>query len=216
MDQLPRALILIPALTLTASIIEALILHFRKSGSYDWRSFGVSLFDFTVRNVQRFTIPGLLVSPLATWAWEHRVWTVPLQGFAAFALLFVGQEFCYYWYHRASHRVRLMWATHAVHHLPNLEYLDGNYGGVTVIFDRLFGTYIPERADLPSRYGWVVPITSNNPFKVELHQWACLGRDLLAARSLREVLGTLFMPPGWKAQGAGQTTEELRREALQS
>ncbi len=46
-------------------------------------------------------------------------------------------------------------SAHRVHHAANLEYLDANYGGVLMIFDRMLGTYIPERRDLPCRYGWV-------------------------------------------------------------
>ena len=59
------------------------------------------------------------VAPLLAWAYAHRVQTIALDVPAAFALLFVGQELCYYGYHRAAHRVRWFWATHAVHHSPN-------------------------------------------------------------------------------------------------
>jgi len=205
--------------------------------------------------------------------------------------LFIGQEFCYYWFHRAAHRVRWFWCNHAVHHSPNqlnlsaayrigflsrltgsalfytplvwfgfpakvvfevlslnllyqfwihatwipklgwlewvlntpsahrvhhaanLEYLDANYGGVLIVFDRLFGTYRAERAELPCRYGLVTPMTSYNPLRVEFDQWLKLGRDLARARSLRAVLGHLLMPPGWAPHGEGDTTEALRRRA---
>jgi sterol desaturase/sphingolipid hydroxylase (fatty acid hydroxylase superfamily) len=290
MDGIARFLIWLPGVVLSASLIEAAWMHFRAPGSYDWRAFGVSLLDMLVRNLQRILLPGVLVSPVGQWVWEHRWMTIPLDGLWAFALLFVGQEFCYYWYHRASHRVRLMWCTHAVHHSPNqltlaaayrlgwtaffsgaiyfflplivlgfspkvvlaclginllyqfwlhatwipklglleyvlntpsahrvhhaanVHYLDANFGGVLIIFDRLFGTYRKERADLPCRYGWVQPMTSYNPIKVELHQWISLARDLRESRSTREFFGTLFKPPGWSARGAGQTTEELREK----
>jgi sterol desaturase/sphingolipid hydroxylase (fatty acid hydroxylase superfamily) len=101
-------------------------------------------------------------------------------------------------------------SAHRVHHAANLEYLDGNYGGVLVVFDRLFGTYIPERDDLPCRYGLVKPMTSYNPLVVEFAQWGALLRDLASARSPRAVLGYLFMPPGWAPDGPGTTTEALR------
>ena len=48
-------------------------------------------------------------------------------------------------------------SNHRVHHARNPEYLDANYGGVLVVFDRLFGTYIPERDDVPCDYGTVTP-----------------------------------------------------------
>ena len=107
-------------------------------------------------------------------------------------------------------------SAHRVHHAANLEYLDANYGGVLIVFDRLFGTYRAERDDVPCRYGLVVPMVGYNPLRIELHQWHALGRDLLAARSLRAVLGHLAMPPGWRADGRGSTTEDLRAQAARA
>ena len=104
-------------------------------------------------------------------------------------------------------------SAHRVHHAANLEYLDANYGGVLIVFDRLFGTYRAERDDVPCRYGLVVPMVGYNPLRIELPQWQRLGRDLLAARSLRAVLGHLMMPPGWAPDGKGATTEDLRAQA---
>jgi sterol desaturase/sphingolipid hydroxylase (fatty acid hydroxylase superfamily) len=45
----------------------------------------------------------------------------------------------------------------------NAEYLDRNYGGIFIVFDRMFGTFAAERDDLPCRYGLVTPLRSNNP-----------------------------------------------------
>lgn len=104
-------------------------------------------------------------------------------------------------------------SNHRVHHAANLDYLDANYGGILIIFDRMFGTYIPERLDEPCRYGLVHPIYSHNPFKVVFFEWMNIGRDLRAAKSLRECLGILFKAPGWKAHGKGQTTKDLRLAA---
>jgi hypothetical protein len=81
------------------------------------------------------------------------------------------------------------------------------------VFDRLFGTYSPGRADLPCRYGLVNPITSHNLFEIEFSQWRALLRDLASARSVRAFVGYLVKPPGWKPDGPGETTEELRRRA---
>jgi sterol desaturase/sphingolipid hydroxylase (fatty acid hydroxylase superfamily) len=104
-------------------------------------------------------------------------------------------------------------AAHRVHHASNLEYLDANYGGVLMVFDRLFGTYRAERDDVRIRYGLVEPLYSYNPFKIVFHQFGPLFRDLRGARNAREVLGYLFGPPGWKPNGQGKTTEDLRRMA---
>jgi sterol desaturase/sphingolipid hydroxylase (fatty acid hydroxylase superfamily) len=102
-------------------------------------------------------------------------------------------------------------SAHRVHHAGNLEYLDANYGGVTIVFDRLFGTYRAERDDVPIRFGLVKPLRSYNPLRLAFHQFIPLFSDLRGARSLSEVVGYLFGPPGWRPNGAGETTEDLRR-----
>ncbi len=94
-------------------------------------------------------------------------------------------------------------SAHRVHHAANAEYLDANYGGVLIIFDRLFGTYVAERDDVPCRYGLVHPITSYNPFYVEVAQWISLARDLAKARDLRAFVGHLVMPPAWSPNQNG-------------
>ena len=104
-------------------------------------------------------------------------------------------------------------SAHRVHHAVNIEYLDANYGGVLTIFDRLFGTYVEEREDLPCRYGLVHPQTSHNPLRVEFDQWPGLMIDLFRARKIADILGFLAKPPGWRPDGPGETTEELRRRA---
>lgn len=102
---------------------------------------------------------------------------------------------------------------HRVHHAVEPEYLDRNYGGVLIIWDKLFGTFAPEREHAPRTYGLVHQIDTLNPVKIAFTEWAALVRDLRAARSSREVLGLLFGPPGWKADGSGQTTRAIRRAA---
>jgi hypothetical protein len=103
-------------------------------------------------------------------------------------------------------------SAHRVHHASNLDYLDANYGGVLIVFDRLFGTYVAERHDEPCRYGLVKPITTHNLLKIEFHVWMDMVRDVVRARGPGEVLGRLFGPPGWLPNGAGETTEDLRRQ----
>jgi len=269
-----------------ASLLEAVVLA--RTRAYGWRATAVSLFDLLARVAVQIFLPLSIATPLIAWAVRHRVGSIPLDGWAAFVALFLGQELCYYWFHRAAHRVRWFWCNHAVHHsanelnlsaayrigilsrasgsavfyvpliwfgfdpkvvfamlslnllyqfwihatwIPrlgwlelvlntpsahrvhhaaNLEYLDANYGGVLIVFDRLFGTYRAERDDVPCRYGLVVPMTGHNPLRIELFQWHALARDLLAARSVRAVLGHLLMPPGWSPHGPGTTTEALR------
>ena len=100
---------------------------------------------------------------------------------------------------------------HRVHHASNPRYLDTNYGGILIVYDRLFGSFAEEDAAEPCRYGLVTPVNSHNPLRIAFHDWMALVRDLAAARSLRAVLGALFGPPGWQADGLGPTTKNLRR-----
>jgi sterol desaturase/sphingolipid hydroxylase (fatty acid hydroxylase superfamily) len=86
---------------------------------------------------------------------------------------------------------------HRVHHASNPEYLDANFGGCLIIFDRLFGTFVEEKAAVPCRYGLVDPV-SNNLFEVEFREWRRLWRDLRQAQSWGERILYVFGPPGWR------------------
>ena len=105
-------------------------------------------------------------------------------------------------------------SNHRVHHARNPEYLDANFGGVLIVFDRLFGTYIAERDDVPCEYGTVTPeVSSRNPFVINFAPWIGLFKDLRGARSAHEVWMYTFGPPGWRPNGEGLTTAELRARA---
>ena len=101
-------------------------------------------------------------------------------------------------------------SAHRVHHARNPEYLDANYGGVLIVFDRLFGSYIEERADVPCQYGLVTPVTTYNPIRINFDPWIGMAKDVASARSLREAFLYMFGRPGWRADGKGLTTKELR------
>jgi sterol desaturase/sphingolipid hydroxylase (fatty acid hydroxylase superfamily) len=99
---------------------------------------------------------------------------------------------------------------HRVHHASNPEYLDRNYAGVLMVWDRLFGTFVPERDEVPVEYGIVRNIRTFNPLRIAFHEWAAMVRDVIRARSAREILGLIFGPPGWRADGHGETSENIR------
>jgi hypothetical protein len=88
----------------------------------------------------------------------------------------------------------------------NPEYLDCNYGGVLMVFDRLFGTYVEERADLPPRYGLTTPLLTNNPLRIAFHEWINLARDLRDARSALDICRALLLPPGARKNSATRET----------
>ncbi|MGB2567095.1 sterol desaturase family protein [Micromonospora citrea] len=85
---------------------------------------------------------------------------------------------------------------HRVHHGANAEYLDRNYGGILIIWDRLFGSFEPERAAV--RYGLTKNITTYNPLRVATHEYAAILADLRSATCWRHRLGYLFGRPGWQ------------------
>ncbi|GAB5094574.1 sterol desaturase family protein [Caballeronia sp. HLA56] len=284
------------AIVLVASMTEAFVLHGKYKGTdraFDWHEFWISLADLIGRKLLAF-LPLSLATPVFHFAWEHRIHTVATNDMLTIFLLFIGQEFCYYWYHRIAHTVRFFWASHAVHHSPNqltlssayrlgwttkltgsaifftplswlgvkpevviavvsinllyqfwlhatwipklgwLEYvfntpsshrvhhasnatyLDANFGGVLIIFDRLFGTYVEERADEPCRYGLTTPTTSHNPIVVETEHWVSLGKDMAGAKRVSDAVSFVLRPPGWLPNGQGETTQELQRRQKDS
>ncbi|MCL1636086.1 sterol desaturase family protein [Luteimonas sp. SX5] len=93
---------------------------------------------------------------------------------------------------------------HRAHHASNQIYIDRNYGGVLIVFDRWFGTFQAETAEHPPRYGLVEPFHSNNPFRLVAHAWRGMYRDLRAARGWRERAWVVVGPPEFKP--AGQTS----------
>ncbi|GAA2292956.1 hypothetical protein GCM10010234_37880 [Streptomyces hawaiiensis] len=84
---------------------------------------------------------------------------------------------------------------HRVHHASQGGYLDRNFGGILIVWDRLFGSFVAE-TERP-RYGLTKNITTYNLFKVATHEYVAIARDLRAARSWRERAGRVFRGPGW-------------------
>jgi sterol desaturase/sphingolipid hydroxylase (fatty acid hydroxylase superfamily) len=250
---------------------------------YEWRDTATSL-SLGVANVAvaALTKGGFLLVALAVF--EHRLFDVP-NAWWAFGLLFLGEDLCYYAFHRASHEVRFFWAAHVnhhssrhynlstalrqswttpltgpvfwlplawlgfhpalilaqqgvslvyqfwlhserigrlgplewvlntpshhrVHHGRNVEYLDRNYGGILIVWDRLFGSFEPERA--PVDYGLTRNLDSFDPLVVGFHEWIALARDFARARGLRERLLRVFAPPGWSPDGSTRTARQLQ------
>lgn len=101
---------------------------------------------------------------------------------------------------------------HRVHHAINPTYLDANYAGVLIIWDRMFGTFIAEDKKEPPRYGIVSQLGTFNPFRVAFHEWLGIARDVSGAKSLRDVLGYMFGPPGWSPDGSRKTSASLKAE----
>lgn len=244
---------------------------------YDWRAWWASLGDVVGRGIVARIIGAGVVGAVLSGVADLRIAVIAMERWWHWPALFLGVEFCYYWMHRADHRIRWFWLNHSVHHsaeqyalstayrlgwtgkitaaavffaplvwlgfpvplvvaalslnlfyqywlhteligrLPgwfesvfntpahhrvhhasNPEYLDCNYGGVLIVFDRLFGTFREARAEVPIRYGLVEPVRSYNPVTIAFHAWARLFHDLRRARGPREIWLTVFGPPGYR------------------
>lgn len=219
----------------------------------------------------------LATGAIFTWFYQFRFFDIPVNAWTVIPI-FVGVEFCYYWFHRASHRIRWFWSAHVPHHsgevmnfttamrqsllnafigiwifylppvilgvppavvmfmlavdlayqyfvhtesigkLPawyeyvfdtpsnhrvhhgrNPQYIDKNYGGVLIIFDRWFGTYEPEVEKV--EYGIVRQVKSHNFLVLNVHEFVDMIRDVLAPGALRERLKHLWKPPEWERTG---------------
>ena len=103
---------------------------------------------------------------------------------------------------------------HRVHHASDAEYLDRNHAGILIIWDRMFGTFVPEQ-EHPT-YGLTKNIYTYNPVRIAFHEWQDLWRDVRDAPGLRAKLGYIFAPPGWKHDGTGITSQILRERSRQA
>jgi sterol desaturase/sphingolipid hydroxylase (fatty acid hydroxylase superfamily) len=278
--QNPVHIIILVPLLAAAIGLEAYFYKQRRHKACPWRESGLSLVVAIGHAASGIINHAVVVSLIAVLVWKTRIYTMPMDEWWAWVLLFVGVEFVYYWYHREAHRVRLMWATHSVHHslleltlasgyrfawtpvlslswlfyapliflgfnpvsvfilvgislayqfplhctlIPKLgplewilntpsahrvhhgsnpEYLDKNFGGIVILFDRLFGTYAAENDAIPIRYGLVHNVDTVNPLVIVYGQFFNLIRDMIKAPSWRERWRLMIKPPGWTPQAA--------------
>lgn len=89
-------------------------------------------------------------------------------------------------------------SNHRVHHGVNDRYLDRNYGGILILWDRLFGTYADEAAEEPVIYGTRSPLRRYDPIWSNLEVYAALARDSWRTRRWRDKLAVWWKPPGWR------------------
>ncbi len=82
---------------------------------------------------------------------------------------------------------------HRVHHGANAEYIDKNYGNLLIIWDRMFGTFEPEKAKV--KYGLVNNVNTFNPMKITFMGWQSMMSDIKKAKNYKEVFSTIFGPP---------------------
>lgn len=112
------------------------------------------------------------------------------------------------------HRWILTPAHHRVHHARNPLYMDTNFCNLLNLWDRVFGTYQPQREDIRIEYGITRPMKPGSFLDAYLGEFHALLRDVIAAPGLRNKLRYLLMPPGWSHDGRYKTALESKREWL--
>lgn len=211
--------------TLVTLVVAFLLDDFRY---YWWHRFGHRVRWFWASHVvhhssQHYNLSTALRQPWTSGLSGLFVLSLPLAfvGFHPAVLAFVyGLNLFYqFWIHTETIDRMPGWfeavlntpSHHRVHHGTNPRYLDANYAGVLIVWDRWFGTFVPERADDPVEYGLVHNLTTNNPVRIAFHEFVSIGRDLATPDlSIRERLHYLFAAPGWSHDGRRQTSTQLK------
>lgn len=146
-------------------------------------------------------------------------------GFHPGLILFVGSVNLVYqfWIHTEAIGRMPRWfeavmntpSHHRVHHATNPRYLDRNYAGVFIIWDRMFGTFAAETDAEPIRYGIVKQLGSFNLLWGVFHEWIGMITDLIKA-PWRAKLGYVFGPPGWSHDKSRDTSDMIRARWLET
>lgn len=104
---------------------------------------------------------------------------------------------------------------HRVHHGRNPRYLDCNYAGVFIIWDKIFGTFVPEQDHDKVDYGLVHNLGTFNPLRVAFHEWVAIFKDMSRkGLTLRERLLYALAPPGWSHDGKRINAEKMKANHL--
>jgi sterol desaturase/sphingolipid hydroxylase (fatty acid hydroxylase superfamily) len=151
-------------------------------------------------------------------AFVFRIWPMLLGFHPAMLATVAGVNLIYqFWIHTEAIRRLPRWleaglntpSHHRVHHATNPRYLDRNYAGVFIVWDRLFGTFQPERDDDPVHYGIVRQLGTFNVVWAAFHEWAGIARDVWRA-PWGSKLGYVWRLPGWSHDGSRETSDMIR------
>ena len=89
---------------------------------------------------------------------------------------------------------------HRIHHAKNKEYIDANYGGVFIIWDRMFGTYNPQRPDIKPVYGTATPLNSWNPLWANFQVFSIMIKDTIKTKSWKDKIRVWFSKTYWRPE----------------
>ncbi|GGX64631.1 fatty acid hydroxylase [Tateyamaria omphalii] len=148
-----------------------------------------------------------------------------LLGFHPAMVLFVGGLNLIYqfWIHTEAIGKMPRWVEavmntpshHRVHHGRNARYLDANYAGVFIVWDKLFGTFVPELESEKPDYGLVQNIGTFNPIRVAFHEWVGIWKDVTQrGLTLRQRILYAIAPPGWSHDGSRDTSATIKTKHL--
>ncbi len=99
---------------------------------------------------------------------------------------------------------------HRVHHSSDLHYLDKNYGGVLIIWDKMFGSF--EEETVQPKYGLTVNINTKNPLKIATHEIISLSKDVARAKTWKDKFKYLMLGPGWTHDGEDKRAKILQKK----
>ena len=101
-------------------------------------------------------------------------------------------------------------SNHRVHHGSNVQYLDRNYGGIFIFWDRIFGTWEPEKEKVV--YGITKNVHTYNLFKITAHEWKNIWNDIKRCDKFSDKIRYIFKSPGWSHDGEDQRAATLRKK----
>lgn len=155
---------------------------------------------------RRYNLSTALRQPWSFWLMSWVYWPMPLLGFPLKTTAKASQlNLLYqYWIHteaidRLPEPIEKVFNTpshHRVHHGANQQYIDKNYGGILIVWDKIFKTFAPEIRRV--RYGLTKNIDFYNPVKVAYHEMVDIGRDVASADNWSDRAKFVFGRPGWQ------------------
>ena len=158
--------------------------------------------DFNLATALRQTSTGFL------WKW---IFYIPIFIIGVPASVFVtvaGLNLIYQFWVHTEHIGKLGWfekifitpSNHRIHHARNPEYIDANYGGVFILWDRMFGTYIEEKDDLKPVYGTAKPLNSWNPLWANIEVFYSMFKDSYHTKKPIDKLKVWFSKTNWRPE----------------
>ncbi|MGB0907541.1 MAG: sterol desaturase family protein [Maricaulaceae bacterium] len=148
-----------------------------------------------------------------------------LLGFHPLLVGFVGSVNLVYqfWIHTETIKRMPKWfefifntpSHHRVHHATNPRYLDSNFAGILIIWDRMFGSFVEERDDDPVRYGIVTPVATFNPILIAFKEMFAVFKDALTpGLSTKQRLRYIFAPPGYSHDGSRRSSDGIKADYI--